>query len=327
MSASRVTFLTGATGFIGGRLARALAGRGERLRCLVRPGSKAAALRQLGAELVEGDITDANFLAHAVRGAHAAFHLAAMYDVGVVNASEMEHVNVGGTQAFLAAVERERVPRAVYVSTTAALGPVASGEGDEESQYAGPFPTVYHRTKTEAHRLAREAQSRGLAVIIVCPAFVYGPGDNGPGGRFIRDVARGRMPGLLARPGWYSYVHVDDVVAGLIAALDRGTPGATYVLSGEAMSVNDFAARIAKLANRRPPPLRMPAGLALATGAALDVLARVTRLRFGISREAVASSAGLRWLHSHERATRELGWTPRPLADGLPETVKAVLST
>jgi dihydroflavonol-4-reductase len=294
------------------------------LRCLVRPGSKSAKLRQLGAELVEGDVTDANFLAHAMRGADGAVHLAAMYDVGVVDVKEMERANVGGTQAFLSAVESARPACAIYVSTTAALGPVPTGEGDENSQYAGPFPTVYHRTKTEAHRLAREAQARGLPLMIVCPAFVYGPGDHGPGGRFIRDVARGRMPGLLARPGWYSYVYVDDVVAGLMAVLDRGTIGATYVLSGEAMSVNDFAARVAALANRRPPPLRMPAGLALATGIALDGVARITRLRFGISREAVASSAGLRWLHSHARATRELGWTPRPLAEGLPETVRAL---
>jgi nucleoside-diphosphate-sugar epimerase len=319
----RLVFLTGATGFIGGRLAGALAQRGDSLRCLVRAGSRSARLRQIGAEIVEGEITDTTFLAHAMSGVDAALHLAALYDIGVVDASEMEHVNVDGTRAFLSAVEKSGVRRAIHVSTTAALGPVAQGEGDENSAYKGPFPTVYHRTKTEAHRLAKEAQARGLPLIIVCPALVYGPGDAGPGGRFIRDVILGRMPGLLSRPGWYSYVHVDDVVAGIAAALDRGILGATYVLSGEPLSVNEFAKRVAALANRRPPPLRMPASLALATGAALDVVSRITGLRFGISREAVKSSAGLRWLHSHDRAMRELDWKPRPLSEGLPETVRS----
>ncbi|HEX7048679.1 MAG TPA: NAD-dependent epimerase/dehydratase family protein [Longimicrobiales bacterium] len=323
MAHGRRVFLTGATGFIGTRLARRLAADGDRLRCLVRADSDTAELERLGAERIEGDITDAAALVRGLDGVELAYHLAAIYDVGVVDERAMTRTNVEGTRAFLDAVARAGTPRAVYVSTTAALAPVTDGEGDENTEYPpdARYPSAYHRTKAEAHRLARAAQRDGLPLIIACPAYVYGPGDRGPGGRFLMDLLAGRMPGLLARPGWFSYVHVDDVVEGLILAAERGVPGETYVLSGEHCSVNDFAARAAALAGRRPPRLRFPVPLARLTGTALDAIGRRTGMRFPISRESVDVAAELRWLHSNAKAGRELGWTPRPLADGLPETI------
>lgn len=323
MSEPRLVFLTGATGFIGSRLARQLAARGDRLRCLVRAGSDTADLERLGAELVVGELTDSATIQHALAGVDLAYHLAAIYDVGVVDARALERTNIGGTRAFLEAIEAAGTPRAVYVSTTAALAPVAHGEGDETSEVApdASFPSVYHRTKTEAHRLARAAQRRGAPLVVVCPAFVYGPGDRGPGGRFTADLLAGRVPGLLTRAGWFSYVHVDDVVNGLLRAGAAGRPGAVYILSGEHASVDDFAARICGLAGKRAPRLRFPVPLAWLTGALLDGISRLTGLRFPISRENVQVTGGLRWLHSHATATRELDWHPRSLAEGLPETV------
>lgn len=320
--ADRVVFLTGATGFIGSRLAMRLAERGWRLRCLVRSGSRTEPLRELGAELVEAELTDADALARAMAGAELAYHLAGVYDLGPVDAARMERVNVGGTRAFLEAVERSAIPRAVDVSTTLALGPVASGRGDETTEHAGEPRSAYERTKLEAHRLAVAAQRRGLPVIIACPANVYGPGDEGPNGRFIRDLLRGRLPGLSLSPAWFSYVHVDDVAEGLVLVGERGKPGGTYVLGGEERSVNEFAREVAARGGKRPPLLRFPAFLVRATGTILDAASRLTGLRFPISREnADTAGAGLRWLHSHARTTRELGWVPRGLESGLPETV------
>ena len=317
----RTVFLTGATGFIGSRLARRLLAGGDRLRCFVRASSHTTGLEGAGVELVRGDITDADALARAMEGSDLAYHLAAVYDVGVVDAEAMERTNVGGTAAFLQAVERSGVPRVVYVSTTAALGAVPEGSGDESTVHGPHMTSVYERTKVQAHNLALAAQARGLPVLVVCPANVYGPGDNGPNGRFMADLLRGRLPGLQLRPAWFSYVHVDDVVEGLVLAGRRGSATGVYVLSGEDRSLNDFAAEVCQLAGKRPPVLRFPTPLAHWTGVALDVLSRATGARFSISRENADASARLRWLHTHERATREWGWTPRPLASGLPEAV------
>ena len=319
---ARTVLLTGATGFIGSRLARLLHARGDRLRCVVRSVERAWWLREsLDAELVLAELTDVEALASALNGCDLAYHLAAVYDVGPVNERSLELANVEGTRAFLAAAERAGTPRVVYISSTAALAPATNGESRDIEASVGPYPSIYHRTKAEAHRLARAAQQRGLPVIIACPAFVYGPGDNGPGGRFIKDLVKGRVPALLSDPAWFSYVHVDDVAHGLDLLGERGEPGATYVLSGEVENMNGFARRVVQLAGVRGPLLRFPSALVRVTGSVLDAASRVTGRRFLISREGVDTTARTRWLHSHERMSAELGWSPRGLEAGLPETV------
>lgn len=325
MTTGRLVFLTGATGFIGGRLAVALAARGYRLRCLVRDPLRATALTELGAELVQGDVTSAHAVDRGLAGADVACHLAAIYDIGVVDEQALFRSNVEGTRVFLNALGRSQVKRGVYVSSIVALGPVASGVGDESTRWRGPFPTAYHRTKTEAHALALAAQQRG-ALIIVCPAYVYGPGDEGPAGRFLMDLVQRRVPALVTDPAWFSFVHVDDVVEGIIGAIERGRPRESYVLGGEAATLTDFATRAAAIAGGRAPRLRFPRPLALAAGTVFDVVSRATGRRFALSREGVASVTGGRWLHSHEKATREFGYRPRSLADGLPETMAWVRS-
>ncbi|HSJ31735.1 MAG TPA: NAD-dependent epimerase/dehydratase family protein [Longimicrobiales bacterium] len=317
-----LVYMSGATGFIGGRLARALSARGYRLRCLVRSPERATGLTALGAELVVGDAADEAVVARALAGVRLACHLAGTYDLGAVDEMAMERVNVGGTRAFIAALRTAGVERAIYTSSTAALGP-ATGVGSDDDVYNGPYPSIYHRTKTEAHHLARAAQREGLPLVIVCPALVYGPGDEGPSGRYVKDVLRHRVPGLSTKPAWFSYAHVDDVASGMVAALERGRPGATYVLSGEHASVNDFTQRIAKLGGTWAPPLRVPPFMIRLTGSLMDALGGVLGKRLPVSRELAETAAtGERWVHSHARASAELGYAPRSLDEGLPETVR-----
>jgi nucleoside-diphosphate-sugar epimerase len=316
-----VIYITGATGFIGERLARRLLERGEKIRCLVRSPQRAEKLQALGAELMVGELTDEQAHRDGMRDAKLAYHLAAVYDLGIVDAAELTRTNVEGTRAFLSAVRSTNIPRAVYTSTNVALGPCRGADREPRDAYAGPYPSEYHRTKAEAHRLARAAQDAGLPLVIVCPSLVYGPGDNGPGGRFIKDLLRRRVPGLLSQPAQFSYVHVDDVVDGLIAAGERGKVGEVYLLTGDPHSVNEFAAHVTGAVGRKAPMLRFPTPLARMTGSLLDAIARPTGWRFSITRENVATASVDDWAHTHDRATRDLGYTPRSLDRGLPETV------
>jgi dihydroflavonol-4-reductase len=288
----------------------------------VRDRARASDLAVLGAELVVGDAADERVVRAGLDGVTYVCHLAGTYDLGRVDEAAMVRVNVDGTRALLAALRAVPVERALYTSSTAALGP-AQDVGSDDDEYRGPYPSVYHRTKTEAHHLAVAAQREGLPLVIVCPALVYGPGDHGPSGRYVEDVLRHRVPGLSTKPAWFSYAHVDDVVAGMIAALERGRPGVTYVLSGEHASVNDFTKRIADAADTWAPPLRVPPAMIRLTGTLMDLAGRALGVRLPVSRELAETAAtGERWMHSHARATAELGYAPRPLSEGLPETVR-----
>ena len=319
----RVAFLTGATGFIGSRLAARLTADGWSLRCLARPSSDTAHLERLGARLVQGTLDDTDALATGMDGAGVAYHLAAIYQLGPgAGGRRMRRANVEGTRNFLGALRATGTPRAVYVSTTIALGPVESGVGDGDSRNPGPFRSDYERTKVEAHRLALEAQAEGWPLLIAAPAFVYGPGDTGPAGKFVAEILGRKLPGLPTRFAEFSFVHVEDVADGLFAMATRGEPEGVYVLGGEFGSLGDFARRAAQLGDVRLPLLRFPPALVRLTGALLDPVSSITGIRFPINGENAATTTGdLRWLHSYERASRDLGYRPRSLGEGLPETV------
>lgn len=314
-------YLTGATGFIGSRVARRLIDRGERIRCLVRSPARADELAQLGAELVVGDVTDEAAHGRGLQAADGAIHIAGLYEIGIVAPGALERANVEGTRAFLAAAARAGTPRVVYISSTVALGPTGEVVAEPRDAYEGPYHSEYHRTKADAHRLARRAQSAGAALTVVCPSFVYGPGDEGPAGTFVRDIVRRKVPALLSRPSWFSYVFVDDVAEGIVAALDRGAAGEVYLLTGDPTSMNEFAQRVAALAHVKAPRMRLPVTLARPAAWLLDAVARPTGLHFPITVEAVKATAVDRWLHKRERAEADLAYAPRSLTAGLPETV------
>lgn len=310
-------YITGATGFIGSRVATRMLERGESLRCLVRSRKKAAWLADAGAELMEGELTDARTHGRGVRDAWGAIHLAAIYDIGIVDRSTLWRSNVDGTRAFLEATSGVR---SVFVSSTVALGP---GDGSDEPRdaYEGPYHSVYHHTKAESHRLARAAQKSGAPLIIVCPAFVYGPGDEGPAGRLISDIRRRSLPALLTQPSRFSFAFVDDVADGIVAAFDRGRIGEVYILGGESATLTEYAQQVCAKLGVKAPALRLPRALAKLSGGLLDAVSRMTGLKFPITCEAVTTTTGASWVQQYFRSATELGYRPRTLDEGLARTL------
>src|SRR5438105_1821892 len=243
-------FVTGGTGFIGGRVVRRLRERGDGVVALVRSPGKAMELEELGCELVEGDLASVDALAKGLDGCDACFHVAADYRIGVTeqDCSEMEGSNVGGTERVIEAATEAGVARIVYVSTIGVFGDT-HGQVVDETYWpqTEDFPTCYERTKHLAHKVARDRIEKGAPVIIVQPGGVYGPGDTSPLGNLIDQTRKGRMKLVAMGETGFNFVHVDDVAQGILLAHDKGRVGEAYVLGGERARTEDLIRKVAML--------------------------------------------------------------------------------
>jgi len=304
-------FVTGATGFVMGPVAHLLRGRGDEVRALVRDRSRAGALAAAGCELVVGDLAEGDLIRACLRGCDAAIHGAGSYEIGIDAARRraMEAANVRGTERVLAAALEAGTPKIVYVSTIAVFGNTRGRIVDERDRRQGSFTSYYEETKHRAHEIARDLTRRGLPCVIVQPGQVYGPGDHSGVGRLMRRFAEGRLPALVFGGLGLNLVHVDDVARGVIQALDRGSPGESYVLGGEITTLRGMIGTLGRVTGRRPPRLAVP-----------DVLLRLAALTSPALRETVSSAAGVTFWARDEKARRELGYAPRTLERGLRDT-------
>ena len=316
-------FVTGATGFVGGRLARGLRERGDDVFALVRSPERAAALAGLGCELVEGDLDDADAIARGLDGADAAFHAAAVYRIGIP-ASEvpaMRAANVDGTERVLDAATRAGVARTVYISTVNVFGDTRGQVVDEtyDRPEGAGFVSAYDETKLLAHRAAQERIAAGAAILIAQPGVVYGPGDPSQIGAQIRLAQAGRLRYVGFPDLAFNAVHVDDVAAGLLLVHDRGRIGESYVLGGELARMRELIETAARVAGRKPPRLTMPTALVRAIAPA----GRVFGPLFGQPpnmRELVNASDGVTYWATDAKARAELAYAPRDLETGLRDT-------
>lgn len=318
-----VAFLTGGTGFVGGRLAALLRAEGRAVRALARSPAKADALRALGCELVAGDLEEPSAWTGALAGCEEVYHVGAWYELGVRDrdAARMERANVGGTEAVLAAATKHGARRIVYCGSVAALGP-SETPADETHESDGRPRSHYERTKAEAHRIAEDYARRGAPVRNAMPATIYGPGDPSLVGLLLRGFVEGKVL-ALARPGLLmSLVHVEDVARGLRLAADLGRDGERYVLSESTISVGDWVRLMGDLTGVRRPLFTVPDALVRAGEPALAALAPLAGVRRELVREAIASGASVSWSYRGDKARRELGWKPRPLSEGLAETLE-----
>ncbi len=314
--------LTGGTGFVGAAVARALLRQGWEVRALARPGSDKRNLSGLALEMVDGDLNDAGSLARAARDCEAVLHVAADYRLGARDPRELYQTNVEGTRNVLKAARTAGVRRVVYTSSVATMGIPADGSpGDERTPVTlADMVGHYKRSKFLAEQLVREAARAGTPAVIVNPSTPVGPGDlkPTPTGQLVRDAACGRMPAYVDTG--LNIVHVDDVAAGHLLALERGRIGETYILGGEDMSLRAILAEIALLVGRRPPWIRLPARALVPVALVAESWAHLTGGTTRITLEAVRLSRK-RMFFSSDKAVNELGYHWRPAAEAFEDAV------
>ncbi len=310
---SPLTLVTGATGFVGSAVARALHSQGHRLRLLTRPTSDRSLIAGLG-EPVLGDLTDPPSLAAAVQGCRYVFHVAADYRLWVPDPAPMMRANVDGTRALLLAARDAGVERIVYCSSVAALGLVGDGTPGTEATPVHPDAIVgaYKQSKYRAEQAVRALAAEGVPVVIVNPSTPVGPCDirPTPTGKMVLDAAAGRMPAFLDTG--LNVVHVDDVATGHLLALQRGRIGETYILGGENLSMPHLLAVIDDVVGRRNARrLRLPNAALYPLALGMEGAARAFGTEPLVTREMLAM-ARKRMYFSSAKAMAELGYTARP---------------
>lgn len=313
-------FVTGATGFVGGRLVAKLRERGDDVAALVRDPAR---VRGLDVELVQGDLSDRGRLAGEMQGCDAVFHLAAVYKVGIAAADRpaMYDANVRGTENVLDAAVDAGVARSVYVSTINAFGNTRGRVVDETAGRVDPgYVSYYDETKHLAHRAAEERIAAGGPIVIVQPGAIYGAGDHSELGAQLEQAHKGKLRFLALAGVGVNALHVDDAATGILLAHDRGRTGESYVLGGEITTLEEMIAAVSRLTGRRPPRLELPARLVRLAIPLGPLVGRAMGTGPNL-RELISASDGVTYWATDAKARRELGYAPRGLEEGLRDLV------
>ena len=319
-----LAFVTGATGFLGSHVARALADQGASLRLLVRPTSNLKNLQGLKAETAVGDLRDAVSLEKAMAGCETVFHVAADYRLWVRDPDEMYRSNVEGTRAILSAARKNSVRRVVYTSSVATMGFTSNGQpADEDSPVSlenmiGP----YKRSKFVAEQVAIDAARAGQDVVIVNPTTPVGERDikPTPTGRIVVDFLKRKFPAYVDTG--LNLVDATECARGHIIAFERGRSGERYILGGENLTLKQILDKLGSITGLPSPTIRVPYVMALATGVVDEVItgrirgkeprATIDAVRMGRKKMFVSSA----------KAERELGWKCTPVEDALRRAVE-----
>lgn len=312
-----LSFLTGATGFIGAHVARALLARGERVRCLVRKTSNVANLEGLDVEhveRVEGDLRAPESYRSALTGVDAVFHCAADYRLYSPDPRELYAVNVAATRALFEACLREGIAKVVHTSSVGALATRADGSATDEDTPVQREDLVghYKRSKFDAERVAEEYFRRGLSVMIVNPSTPVGENDikPTPTGKMILDFIRGRMPAYVDTG--LNLIDVRDVAEGHVLARDRGRPGQKYILAHANLTLRQIFAELERLSGVRAPRIKLPHFVPLLYAAIDTAWARAAGSEPRVPLEAARMSAK-KMFFDGKKAVRELGLPQSPI--------------
>jgi dihydroflavonol-4-reductase len=318
--------VTGASGFVGSAVARALVARGAHVVALVRTGGVRTNLEGLDAELAQGDMTDPASVDAACAGARYLFHVAADYRLWARDPETIVRTNREGTRTVMRAALAAGVERVVYTSSVATL---AAAPGKDERTPADERTPLteqaaigaYKRSKVAAERLVeRMVADEGLPAVIVNPSTPLGPRDvkPTPTGRIIVEAATGRIPAFVDTG--LNLAHVDDVAEGHLLALDLGRIGERYILGGQDVTLRQMLAEIAALAGRKPPTINLPRGPLYPLAAVAEAWAQVSGKEPMLTRDALDMSKHCMFFTS-AKAERELGYTARPYGDALADAM------
>ncbi|HVE02959.1 MAG TPA: hopanoid-associated sugar epimerase [Rhizomicrobium sp.] len=313
--------VTGASGFVGSAVARALVARGDDVRVLLREGSSRKNIDGLDCRVMIGDMRDVKAMTKAMEGVRHVFHVAADYRLWARDPSEIVRNNLDGARAVMEAARTTGVERIVYTSSVAALKPVAGRAVDETSRHDEVTVIgVYKKSKLVAERLVERLAGEGLPVVIVSPSTPIGPRDikPTPTGRIIVEAANGRMPAFVDTG--LNLVHVDDVAQGHLLALDKGRIGENYILGGEDVRLRDMLALIAPLVGRKPPRVRLPRAPLYPLAFGAEAFARMRGKEPFLTVDALKMSKYLMYFSS-EKAKAELGFQARPFARGIEDAI------
>jgi dihydroflavonol-4-reductase len=318
--------VTGASGFIGSAVTRALLARGATVVALTEPRTRGRNLDGLAIERMVADIRDAEAVRAACAGARFTFHLAAIYRFWARDPRVFHDVNVTGTLNLLSAVRAADCERLVYTSTVGVLGLAKTRQGrpaDETScADISELYGYYKRTKFTAEHEVLRAAAEGLDVSLVLPTFPLGPGDLAPTptGKVVTDFLNGKMPGYVDTA--MNVVHVDDLATGHLAALERGRRGRSYIVGGDNLTMRELLGAAARCTGLRAPRHRVPGALALAAGLACEIIeGRLLRREPHVPLEAARMSASP-MIFDDSRARAELGHTSRPAAQAIADSAR-----
>jgi dihydroflavonol-4-reductase len=311
-------FVTGGSGFVGGAVIRALVAAREPVRALARSRAASEVVSGLGAEPIEGDLTDRSALAVTMRGCDVMFHVAGVNRMCPRDPAELYRTNVDGAVTAVHAAADAGVGRVVITSSSAAIGERRGAVGREDSPHRGAFLSHYERSKFLGERAARVAgEEHGIDVVTVNPSSVQGPGRTTGSARILLAAARARTAVLLDT--WFSIVDVDDCATGHLLAARAGVPGQRYLLSGGTVTMRSAIGLLRGVTGHPRRVVWIPRAVVRA-GAPL------TRVVAGRREDAAVCPAMLRTLlHGHRydgsRATHELGLAYRPLEETLDRIV------
>jgi dihydroflavonol-4-reductase len=321
--AAKIALVTGANGFVGCHVVRALCQRGWQVRAFVRKGADLRALEGVDCERSFGDLRDAESVEQAARGCSEIYHVAADYRLWVTDEAAMYAANVGGTRNVLTAARKAGTERIIHTSTVGALGIAADGIGRENTpvtldDMVGPYKRSKFMAEQEVLRAARE----GAPVVIVNPSTPIGALDfkPTPTGRIIVDFINRRMPVFLETG--LNLVNVEDVARGHVLAAERGRIGEKYILGGENLTLQQMLGRLGTLSGVPAPKIKIPYAVAYGFALGAEAIARTITHRPPRASLTEVRMARKKMFFAIAKARSELGYEPTSVDDGLRRAIE-----